>query len=612
MNAKRLFALVLLAGIAPLTTTTAAAAEDWEQFPDGSTGQVTEFRGVGGIAIPAYVRKPSGPGPFPVVLLLHGGRHGKEPTYALGRSMRSPTIDFIKEGWAVYSIDYRPAEQIAIVPIETEDTLEAIKTVRQLPFIDPARVGLMGGSHGANVASKVISRVETSGAVLCAPAALDLIEVKKAIAAGEKVVPILKKLIGDMETQYGATAEEIEKDPARYGYHTAMTDAADVRCPVLIINARNDDNSPIPVIEAYVKRLRAASKHVEAYLPESGGHGFYWGRPDGAEYHEATRLAVAFFQRQFSREAAAPAAESEAPAAGKRLDYGYGPMEWVDPDHSEPAGTKYRTFHSRTIDRDVSYLIYLPPDYYQNPAARYPVLYALHASGGTSLREARSVTPMFNRAMRAGKIPPMIIVYPNALRGATMYCDTKNGEYPVESVIIKDLIPHIDATYRTIAARTGRALDGFSMGGFGAAHLGFKYSDLFGVVSIQAPALLGPDLTQPLPLRAWSKLFAIAMGGDLAYFRENDPFVLAVKNADRLRDRSFIRLVCHIESQHWLAPQCEKLHQVLMAHTIPHQFLYLSDVKSHNAFQVAQTLGDAGLMFFGSSFARLQNDPAAH
>src|SRR5262249_43826743 len=208
----------------------------------------------------------------------------------LGRSMRSPTVDFIKEGWAVYAIDYRPAEQIAIVPIETDDTIEAIKTVRQLPFIDPARVGLMGGSHGANVASKVISRVETSGAVLCAPAAMDLIEVKKAIAAGEKVVPILKKLIGDMEREYGAPAEEIEKNPAKYGYHTAMTDAADVRCPVLIINARDDDNSPIPVIDTYVKKLRASDKHVEAYLPEHGGHGLYWGRPDGPDYPQATRM----------------------------------------------------------------------------------------------------------------------------------------------------------------------------------------------------------------------------------------------------------------------------------------------------------------------------------
>jgi hypothetical protein len=36
---------------------------------------------------------------------------------------------------------------------------------------------------------------------------------------------------------------------------------------------------------------------------------------------------------------------------------------WVDPNTDEPAGTRYKTFHSRTIDGDVSYLVYLPPDY---------------------------------------------------------------------------------------------------------------------------------------------------------------------------------------------------------------------------------------------------------
>jgi hypothetical protein len=101
------------------------------------------------------------------------------------------------------------------------------------------------------------------------------------------------------------------------------------------------------------------------------------------------------------------------------------------------------------------------------------------------------------------------------------------------------------------------------------------------------------------------------MGGDLDYFRENDPFALVARNADALRDRSFIRIICHIEDENWLAPQCEKLHRLLMDHTIAHQFLYLSNVKSHNRGQVAATLGDAGLMFFGSSFDRLQNDPAA-
>src|SRR5262249_20270493 len=175
----------------------------------------------------------------------------------------------------------------------------------------------------------------------------------------------------------------------------------------------------------------------------------------------------------------------------------------------------YKTFHSRTIGADVSYLVYVPPGYETDQTARYPVLYWLHASGGTPLRGAVGILRRLDPAFRAGRVPPLILVVPNGLRGATMYSDSRDGKYPVESVIVKDLVPHVDATYRTVAARQGRALDGFSMGGFGAAHLGFKYPDVFGVVSIQAPPLLGPELKSPLPIRAWSRLFPAAMGGDL-------------------------------------------------------------------------------------------------
>jgi len=291
---------------APRTGAAPGPAEEWERFPDGSVGRETEFQGVGVIAIPAYIRKPDGPGPFPAIVLAHGGRYGKAPTVAMGRSMQSPTTDFIKAGWAVYSIDYRPADRIAIEPIEFDDSVEAVKTVRKYPFIDPRRVGWMGGSHGAQVGSRVASRVDLSGAILCAPAALDLIEVKKAFGRGEKLVSILNKMVADMEKERGAPAEEIENNPAKYGYSSALTEAAQVRCPILIINGRNDDNSPVSIIDVYVKKLRAAGQQVETYLPDNGPHGFYFGRPDIPEWKESTRWAVAFFRQRFGQESRPP------------------------------------------------------------------------------------------------------------------------------------------------------------------------------------------------------------------------------------------------------------------------------------------------------------------
>jgi endo-1,4-beta-xylanase len=589
-----------------LTITAADGDDDWEQLADGSTGRVTEFKGAGAVLIPAYIRKPRGPGPFAVVVMLHGGKYSKAATLGMGRSLRSPVADFIKAGWAVFAIDYRPNKIISIQAIETDDSLEALNAVRRFPFIDGRRVGLWGASHGANVNSRLIARADVKGAILCAPAAMDLIEVKKVIGR-EPVVPILKKLITDMEKKHGAPAEEIAKYPAKYGYSSAMTEVAQVRCPLLIINARNDDNSPPSIMELYAKKLRAAGKPVETYFPDKGGHGFYVGRPEGPEWQEATRHSLAFFQKCF----AAPL----GPDAGERgegvqkpqlkLDQ-YGSLNWVDPDRTEPPGTLYKTFFSKTIQGQVSYLVYLPPNYDEHTSKRYPVLYHLHASGGTPRRGGAGIVPRFDRAIRAGRMDPLIIIMPNGLRGATMYSDTKDGKYPVETVIVKDLIAHVDAGYRTIADRSGRALDGFSMGGFGAAHFGFKFPEVFGVVSIQAPPLLGPELTAATPARAWSKLFPAAMGADLDYFRANDPFALVPKNAAALRDRSVIRIITHVEKEDWLAPRCEKLHQLLRRHDIAHHFLYLSNVKSHNRGQVMETLGDAGLAFFSAAFDYLQ------
>ena len=57
------------------------------------------------------------------------------------------------------------------------------------------------------------------------------------------------------------------------------------------------------------------------------------------------------------------------------------------------------------------------------------------------------------------------------------YPQIKNGAG--EDVFVKELIPHIDASFRTIAERKGRALQGFSQGGRGTTRIMFKYPELF-------------------------------------------------------------------------------------------------------------------------------------
>ncbi len=146
---------------------------------------------------------------------------------------------------------------------------------------------------------------------------------------------------------------------------------------------------------------------------------------------------------------------------------------WVDPDRSAPAGTEYHTFFSNTIGGQISYLIYLPPDHQTAAMKRYPVVYWLHGLGGNQRGGATFVAHL-DAAIKTGKAPPVIAVLVNGLRDSR-YCDSFDGQRPVETVIVKDLIPHVDMTYRTVARGAARAIEGLSMGGFGAAHLAFSF-----------------------------------------------------------------------------------------------------------------------------------------
>jgi dipeptidyl aminopeptidase/acylaminoacyl peptidase len=281
-----------------LTLATVASAQEqgWERLPDGTLGQEAEFHGVDGLAIAAYVRKPAGPGPFPVIVWMHGGKDSKPTTIHMGQSQGLPMEAFAKQGWVIYAADYCP--KVPFTLTDADDTVKAVEAARALPFVDPKRVGYAGQSHGAQVGTRVVSRVNLSGAVLMAPAAMDFIEVKKAIKSGVKMVPILSQLVADQERKYGAPMEEVAKNPAKYGFTSGITEAAQVRCPLLIENAKDDDNSPPAVIEAYLKALRAAGKQVDTYQPDHGGHSVYF--RDLPESQEAARRAVAFFQKVFA------------------------------------------------------------------------------------------------------------------------------------------------------------------------------------------------------------------------------------------------------------------------------------------------------------------------
>jgi len=277
--------------------------------------------------------------------------------------------------------------------------------------------------------------------------------------------------------------------------------------------------------------------------------------------------------------------------------------EWVEPNKTEPAGTKYRTFYSETIKSEVSYLIYFPfvnwkpfpnhPDYDTAEGKLYPVVYWLHGLNGNQRRGAKFVEKL-DAAIKSGNAPPMIAVLVNGL-SSSMYCDSADGMKPVESIIVKDLIPYMDKTYPTIAKREGRAVEGFSMGGFGAAHLGFKYPELFGAVSIMSGALHDADSIAQQRQEIFQNIF----GGNREYFQSNSPWILAEKNADVIRCKVTVRIIVGGEDR--LLQRNRDYHKLLSHLEIPHQFEVAEEV-GHNARMLYENLGDMAFSFYSKTF----------
>ena len=272
--------------------------------------------------------------------------------------------------------------------------------------------------------------------------------------------------------------------------------------------------------------------------------------------------------------------------------------EWLDPNRSEPEGTHYRTFPSKLAGGEVSYLIYLPPDYETDATRRYPVVYWLHGYGG-SMRAGVSFVNPLDAAIRAGTAPAMIVVLVNGL-AASFYCDSPDGKRPVDSVIIQELIPHVDETYRTLAGAATRAVEGFSMGGYGAAHLGFKHPDVFGLVSVRSGALTDSVEWGPLKPPQGGRR-EMMLKAEKTYFEANDLAAVIRHNADAIRGQTKVRIA--VGSEDSLLPNNQALHEFLGQLKIEHEYEVVPGAP-HNATVVYHTLGDREFAWYADAWSK--------
>ncbi len=262
---------------------------------------------------------------------------------------------------------------------------------------------------------------------------------------------------------------------------------------------------------------------------------------------------------------------------------------------------EFHTFESKAAKAKVSYHLYTPEIYDTEKERRFPVLYWLHGSGG-GLAGIAPVSAWFDAATREGKIPPLLVVFPNGL-ASSMWCDSKDGAVPMETIVIKELLPHIDATFRTIATREGRIVEGFSMGGYGAARLGFKYPQLYGAVSILAGGPLDLDFAGPRATgnpAERERILNGTFGGDLDYYRSQNPITLAEQQADAVRGKVRVRIA--VGARDNTGPLNRAYSEHLKKLNIAHTFTIVPDV-GHDTLALLTGLGEANWEFYRAAFA---------
>jgi enterochelin esterase family protein len=183
-----------------------------------------------------------------------------------------------------------------------------------------------------------------------------------------------------------------------------------------------------------------------------------------------------------------------------------------------PHGTvRILWYYSKTTLETRRIFVYTPPGYDQS-TDRYPVLYLQHGWGEDEAGWSDQGRENFilDNLIAAHKATPMIIVNENGMTGVHFQPPPRPGSAansppPVRTVtnffmderyttlakvISSDLIPYIDAHFRTIPDRDHRALAGLSMGGAEAMRIGLSHLDEFAFLGAFSPAIAITDTTR--------------------------------------------------------------------------------------------------------------------
>jgi enterochelin esterase-like enzyme len=223
----------------------------------------------------------------------------------------------------------------------------------------------------------------------------------------------------------------------------------------------------------------------------------------------------------------------------------------------------YASFRSTALRGSESFAVYLPRGY-RSGTRRYPVIYALHGLPGDAQGYRRmGIADWGADAERAGR--PAIVVAPQGARPGDTdpeWHDWGPGR-DWETAVASELVHVVDARFRTIADRRGRALIGASAGGYGATIIGIHHPGTFSVVESWSGYFHPTNPTGDAPLDVGTP--------DQDDAANVHTYVSSARQIFARYKPLFFGFFVGDEDPHFV-PENEELHQELLAAKVPHVY----------------------------------------
>ena len=239
--------------------------------------------------------------------------------------------------------------------------------------------------------------------------------------------------------------------------------------------------------------------------PVVPGFHYYWLQVDGLTYNDPATQTFFGWSKQCSG--------IEVP--DRTLDF----YDIKDVPHGD---VRSHWYYSKVTGMWRRAMIYTPPDYDTDAKARYPVLYLQHGMGENERGWTAQGRANFilDNLIAAKKAQPMIVIMENGMvapkagvGSAASGSGRRNEAFG--DLVISDLIPMVDATYRTIPDRTHRAIAGLSMGAGQAMQIGLSNLDKFAYIgSFSGGGTVRADFSKlaPKPLLVWMGAGSVESG----------------------------------------------------------------------------------------------------